>query len=195
MAIGDLYKVVASMIVYGQECQNAFWYRQRTANADPDDDIEELIAAVQFLWYGTLDDMLTTDVSFYHLTAWNYTDGVEFATTPVAGGGSVAESALPSQYAVGCKMGRPGVGWNYPRKRISGFAADAYSGNDIDPGLSANLGLLMNAMRNVNGDGDIFEWVIIRPHSSFGLGNVVLLNEGIVGTFIDAYDATQRSRS
>lgn len=196
MATGDLYKLVPTIHVFGQPCQNAFWYRQRVSASPTEDAMENLAASFKFAWWENgLDSLLSDDANLSQIEIWNYTNPSESAVFTYTGEvGEVASPSMPSQWCVGTRYARPGAGWNYPRKRYSGFPGFVYVNNDIDAGIVGALTTMANAIRIISADADDFQYVIFRPDVGFGLGNPVITAEFNVALCNHVYDASQQTR-
>lgn len=195
MPVGDLYRANVEYRVFDQLCVNTFWYRMRSANSTLTNDAQNLAEALDLLYVNPLLAYLTTEVQFESIKVWNYTDGVEYYERDQSADVGVRLSACaPSQWCIGFKFNRPGVGWNYPRKRISGFPIDVYQNNTIEDTEVVDIATVAEGWRLLNRFGDIYEWVVIRPSTAFGLGNPSVTGEGVVGAFLDYYDASQNTR-
>lgn len=195
MALNDLMRCVVAYTVFGEECFNTFWYRSTSNIIHSVSQEKDLCEAMELLFASELVDLLTTDTVFEYVSVWNYTDGVGFYSKNLAAyEGTVVSQTAPSQWCIGIKFGRPGIGWNYPRKRISGFPTYAYPNNSVDGGVAGALTPIANAWNNPNRFGSTFLNVIIRPDAGFGLGNPTLIAEGDVGGVVGIYDASQNSR-
>lgn len=196
MAEGDLMKAIVHMSVYGEDCQNAFWYRQTEDGNSAATDELYLANVLRNLYVGTVVPVLSEDASVDYVEVYNYTNGTGYAisTDITPDVGTVTQPSAPSQWCVGGKMARPGIGWNYPRKRISGFPLSVYIDNGLEPTFATLMQGFFNSLRTVDNSANIFRWVIIRTPEGFGLGNVDGTNVQTVGTCVEVYDASQQTR-
>lgn len=194
MALSDLYKVVIESSVYGEACFNVFWYRQMTADGGTLNIADALADQVEAWYCDELSPLMSEDASFVGVSVYNYTNSEEFGLNTVVNVGAIAQPSAPSQWCIGFKFARPGIGWNYPRKRVSGFPLSAYVENAIEPSLAATLQSLADEWQTYTIDGATLQWKIIRPGTGFALDNPVVTAERNVGTCISVYDASQMTR-
>lgn len=194
MALNDLYKAVVHSTVFTEDCYNVFWYRQMTADTGTLNMAQELADEVRGAFSDQLNNLLSEDAEFQSVSVYNYTDPDEFGLNNDIITGTVVQESAPSQWCIGFKFQRGGVGWNYPRKRVSGFPLSAYVGNGVEPGLATVLEGIANLWQTYTLDGATFQWKVIRPGVGFALGNPVIVAEKNVGLAIAIYDASQASR-
>lgn len=155
---------------------------------------QELSAIMDFAFCQGLADFLAEDAQFTRVLVYNYTNSADYAERSSANAGTIESLCAPSQWCVGFKFNRPGIGWNYPRKRVSGFPAYVYANNDIDPDISNALDDVAATWLQPGNSNADFLWKVIRPADGFGLDNPVLTAERNVGTLLDIYDASQNTR-
>lgn len=194
MAIGELYKAVCKSLVFGEECFNVFWYRQISSDSGSPNIAELLAQELQTWWNERLATLMSEDASFRDVFVYNYSRSVETGWAIEIHTGAITQESAPSQWCIGWKMDRGGVGWNYPRKRVSGFPLSAYVNNGIEPGLASTLEDVANDILTLTLDGATLRWVVIRPGTGFGLDNPVVTGERSVGTCVSVYDASQMTR-
>lgn len=194
MANGELYKAVCRSLVFGEECFNVFWYRQITADTGSVNIAQLLAEELQVWWNERLAVLMSEDASFEDVFVYNYSNSTEVGTMVEVDPGLIAQESAPSQWCVGWKMGRGGVGWNYPRKRVSGFPLSAYVGNGVESSLGLTLADVADDIRVLTLAGATLNWIVIRPGTGFALDNPVVTAERTVGTTISVYDASQKTR-
>lgn len=195
MAVGDLYQLKMFTTVFGVPCQNVFWY-YHLVSSGTDDKAELLVNAFQSGFFPDMASFLSVDAEITRCECINYNDPFEQRIEVYSGlyEGAVEFESAPSQWAVGVKMGRPGAGWNYPRKRFSGFPLTTYQNNGIDSGVVSAMTAEMNDRITVLSSSNTFEWNVIRPAAGFALGNPVVTAAYPVGTVQEVYDASQMTR-
>jgi len=195
VALNDLYRCNIVYNVFGEECMNTFWYQQTAVASGSSNQALKLAEAMDLLFVGELKALQTDDTEYKRIDVWNYTDGVEFATRDQTSDvGVVTAQTAPSQWCVGMRFDRPGIGWNYPRKRVSGFPNYVYLNNGIDPTIAGAIEGFANGWQQPNRFGSVFLWLVIRPDTTFGLGHPDLIGYGAVGDINNVYDASQNSR-
>lgn len=151
MAINDFFRVTLFQLLYGENIQNVFHYRQAgISTATP---AVTLLNQFQAFVLPGLQACQTDDIQYTRVLVQNLMTATDNAedTTPTPSGGSLPLAAVPTFIAMSFRSNRPDLSKRYAYKRIAGGPNTRILGQDWNPEQMAAMQVAADAMEIVLG--------------------------------------------